>query len=125
MPRPNHLAFDIIKKPHTKTDWTAERLNDLVLCADDPLYFMTNHMRIQHPTRGALPFHPYEYQKRMVKAMHEHRFSILMTSRQAGKTTCAAGYLVWKAMFVPDSTILIVANKYSQALEVMDRGRYC
>lgn len=125
MPRANHLAFDLIKKPNIKTDWTEERLNDLVLCADDPLYFMTRFMRIQHPTRGALPFQPYAYQKRMVVAMHHHRFSIMMTARQMGKTTVASGYLLWRAMFVPDSTILIVANKYSQALEVMDRVRYC
>jgi hypothetical protein len=28
-------------------------------------------------------------------------------------------------MFVPDSTILVVANKFNQALEVMERVRYC
>ena len=32
-----------------------------------------------------------------------------------GKTTTAAGYLLWYAMFVPDSTILIAAHKYSGA----------
>jgi len=61
----------------------------------------------------------------MVHAMQEHRFSIILSARQMGKTSCAAGYIVWRAMFVPDSTILIVANKYLQALEVMDRVRYC
>lgn len=40
-------------------------------------------------------------------------------------TTAAAGYILWRAMFVPDQTILIVANKLSQALEIMDRIRYC
>jgi hypothetical protein len=39
-------------------------------------------------------------------------------------TTCAAGFLLWKAMFTPDQTILVVANKYSQALEIMERIRY-
>lgn len=39
-------------------------------------------------------------------------------------TTCAAAYLLWKAMFTPDCTILITANKLVQALEIMDRIRY-
>ena len=39
-------------------------------------------------------------------------------------TTCAAAYLLWKAMFTPDTTILIAANKLVQALEIMDRIRY-
>ncbi|MFP5434937.1 MAG: terminase large subunit domain-containing protein, partial [Alphaproteobacteria bacterium] len=39
-------------------------------------------------------------------------------------TTTAAAYLLWKAMFTPDCTILICANKLNQALEIMDRVRY-
>ena len=41
-----------------------------------------------------------------------------------GKTTTAAGYLLWYAMFVPDSTILIAAHKYSGAQEIMQKIRY-
>ena len=39
-------------------------------------------------------------------------------------TTVIVGYLLWYAMFIPDSTILIAANKYKQALEIMKRVRY-
>jgi hypothetical protein len=41
-----------------------------------------------------------------------------------GKTTTAVGYLLWYAMFVPDSTILIAAHKYTGAQEIMQRLRY-
>jgi hypothetical protein len=41
-----------------------------------------------------------------------------------GKTTTAAGYLLWYAMFIPDSTILIAAHKFSGAQEIMQRVRY-
>jgi hypothetical protein len=44
--------------------------------------------------------------------------------RQTGKTTSAAGYLLWFAMFQPDSTILIAAHKYTGAQEIMQRVRY-
>jgi hypothetical protein len=39
-------------------------------------------------------------------------------------TTCAASYILWKAMFEADSTILIAANKFVQALEIMDKVRF-
>jgi len=39
-------------------------------------------------------------------------------------TTTAAGYLLWYAMFIPDSTILIAAHKYTGAQEIMQRLRY-
>jgi len=39
-------------------------------------------------------------------------------------TTCAAGYLLWKAMFTPDTTILVTANKFVQAIEIVDRIKY-
>jgi hypothetical protein len=41
-----------------------------------------------------------------------------------GKTTIAAGYLLWYAMFVDDATILIASNKYDGAQEIMHRVRY-
>lgn len=39
-------------------------------------------------------------------------------------TTTAAAYLLWAAMFMPDTKILVVANKFSAAMEIMDRIRY-
>jgi hypothetical protein len=47
-----------------------------------------------------------------------------MMPRQTGKSTSAAGYLLWYAMFVPDSTILIAAHKYLGSQEIMQRIRY-
>jgi hypothetical protein len=47
-----------------------------------------------------------------------------MLGRQMGKSTCAAGYLLWYAMFVPDSTILIAAHKYTGSQEIMQRVRF-
>ncbi len=39
-------------------------------------------------------------------------------------TTCACAYILWKAIFNEDQTILIAANKLSSALEIMSRIRY-
>ena len=39
-------------------------------------------------------------------------------------STSAAGYLLWYAMFIPDSTILIAAHKYTGSQEIMQRIRF-
>lgn len=117
--------LEVVKKPHTKSDYTEDQLLELMKCQNDPLYFMTKFMKVQHPIHGALDFHPYDYQVKMVEAMHRHKNSIIMTARQSGKTTVASGYIAWRAMFVPDSLILIVANKVVQALEVVNKVRFC
>ena len=41
-----------------------------------------------------------------------------MLARQMGKSTCAAGYLLWYAAFNLTQTILVAAHKYSGASEL-------
>ena len=71
-----------------------------------------------------MKFEMYDYQKGLVKTYHDNRFAIAMLPRQTGKTTCAAAYLVWYAMFVPDSQILIAAHKFAGAQDIMNRVRF-
>jgi hypothetical protein len=118
---------ELIKKPYLKMAYTLEEIVHLQKCADPitgPMYFMENFFYIQHPLRGRIKFEPFDYQIDLVENYHNNRFSINMLGRQMGKTTCAAGYLLWFAMFVSDSTILIAAHKYTGAQEIMQRIRY-
>ena len=118
----------LIKNPYQKTHFkTDKELQDFIKCCDPNtgyLYFMDNFFYIQHPTRGSMLYHPYKYQERLIETYHNYRFSISLMPRQSGKSTSAAGYLLWYAMFVPDSTILIAAHKYTGAQEIMQRIRY-
>lgn len=117
----------LVKAPHKKQVFTEQQLDEFVRCADPeigPEYFLDNFFYIQHPTRGKLLYHPYEYQKKLIHTYHNYRFSISMMPRQTGKSTSAAGYLLWYAMFIPDSTILIAAHKWTGAQEIMQRIRF-
>jgi hypothetical protein len=116
----------LIKKAHSKETFTEEHIEQLVACSrDDGYHYFTQHFfHIQHPVRGKMLFEPFEYQKRLLDAYHGHRFNINMLPRQMGKTTCAAGYLLWYAMFHPDQTVLISAHKYTGSQEIMQRIRY-
>ena len=121
------LESALVKKAHTPTLYTDQQLEDFARCADPvtgPTYFLDNFFYIQHPTRGRMLLHPFEYQLRLIDTYHNNRFSISMLPRQTGKSTVAAGYLLWYAMFIPDSTILVAAHKYLGAQEIMQRVRY-
>jgi hypothetical protein len=117
----------ITKKANQTETYTNEQIEDLVKCMDPQdgyLYFSKNFAYIQHPVKGKLKFDPFEYQVRLFDTYHSYRFNINMLPRQTGKTTCAAIYLTWFAMFNPDQTILIAAHKYTGAQEIMQRVRY-
>ena len=117
----------LIKKAHKKQNFTKKHLQEFKACADTAtgcIHFLDNFFYIQHPTQGKIQYHPFEYQLRLLNTYHDYRYSISMMPRQTGKSTTAAGYLLWFAMFVPDSTILIAAHKYAGAQEIMQRVRY-
>jgi hypothetical protein len=118
----------LVKTPYVKTKFaTQKQLDDFIKCCDPKtgyLYFMDNFFYIQHPTKGSMVYHPWAYQERLIHTYHNYRFSISLMPRQSGKSTSAAGYLLWYAMFNPDSTILIAAHKYTGAQEIMQRIRY-
>ena len=117
----------LVKAPHTRQIYTQQQIDEFRQCADPvtgPIYFLDNFFYIQHPTRGRMLYHPFDYQRRLIDTYHRYRFSISMMPRQTGKSTSAAGYLLWYAMFVPDSTIVVAAHKYTGSQEIMQRIRY-
>jgi len=117
----------LVKKAYQRTKMTDQELLEFSLCADPETgcdYFLRNFFYIQHPTRGRQQFVPYDYQEELLANYHENRFSINMLGRQMGKTTVASGYLLWYAMFISDSTILVASNKFTGAQEIMQRIRF-
>jgi hypothetical protein len=117
----------LVKKAFATQRWTEEQIEDLIKCQDPvngPHYFLENFFHIQHPVKGKLLYAPYDYQKRLIDSYHNNRFNVNLLPRQTGKTTTAAGYLLWYAMFVPDATVLVAAHKYTGAQEIMSRIRY-
>jgi hypothetical protein len=127
MAQPRATENVLVKKPHQTESFTKDQIQEFIKCADPisgPEYFMSNYFYIQHPTKGRMLYEPFEYQKRLIHSYHMYRYSISLMPRQTGKSTSAAGYLLWYAMFVPDSTILIAAHKYTGSQEIMQRIRY-
>ena len=78
-------AVELIKKGHTKDSYNNDQLTHLMRSVDDPIYFIENFVKIQHPIKGSIPFVMYDFQREMVEAFTENRYVVALTSRQMGK----------------------------------------
>jgi hypothetical protein len=117
----------LVKTAYSADKYTEKDIEDLMKCSDPingPHYFLDHFFYIQHPTKGKLQYEPFDYQRRLIDSYHQNRFNVNLLPRQTGKTTTAAGYLLWYAMFVPDATVLVAAHKFTGAQEIMSRIRY-
>ena len=92
-----------------------------MLCADDPLYFIRNYVKITNLDDGLVPFKPWPFQERMVETCCKERFVICKMPRQVGKTTTTAAIILWHALFNKQYFIAVLANKMDQAQEIMER----
>lgn len=125
-----------IKKAYQPTNYTPEQLEEIRRCMygyTDPVtgivmcgsvYFANHYVRIQHPTLGEIPLETYDYQNEMLEMFQNNNKSIVLSSRQTGKSVISGVYILWFAIFNPDSTILIASNKNANAMEMIKRIQY-
>lgn len=98
-----------------------ERVQEILKCGRDPVYFINTYVKIQHPIRGRIPFDTYDFQDDLIKDIKENRFNIVLKSRQLGISTIAAAYAVWYAIFHKDKNILVVATKLATAMNFVKK----
>lgn len=91
------------------------QVKELIRCGKDPSYFLKKYIKIQHPTKGLVKFDTYPFQDDCLKDFVDHRFNIILKSRQLGISTLSAAYAVWLAYFYKDKNILIIATKLAVA----------
>jgi len=106
----------------------SRQVKEIIKCGKDPVYFFNKYVKIQHPVQGLIPFDTYPFQDDCVQDFVDHRFNVILKSRQLGLSTLTAAYATWMALFQKDKTILVIATKLSVAqnfikkVKVMIRG---
>ena len=92
-------------------------------CAADPIYFMKKYCMIQHPVRGKIPFHLFPFQDKTLVEFKDHRYNIVLKSRQTGISTLVAGFSLWKMLFNQDYNVLVIATKQEVAKNLITKIR--
>jgi hypothetical protein len=98
-----------------------QQVREIVACGKDPVYFMKRYAKIQHATRGLLPFETYEFQDECVASFEKHRKNIVLKARQMGLSTVTAAYAAWYCIFYKDKTVLVIATKLSTAMNFIKK----
>jgi hypothetical protein len=78
---------------------------------------------IQHPVRGKIPFHLYPFQEKTLTEFKDHRYNIVLKSRQTGISTLVAGFSLWKMLFNQDFNVLVIATKQEVAKNLVTKVR--
>lgn len=102
-------------------EFTREQIVEYAKCARDPLYFIENYIKIVSTDRGLIPFEMWDFQRDIVRKVEHDRFVICKMPRQVGKTTTVAAVLLHYVLFNENYSIAILANKLSQAREILGR----
>ena len=100
------------------------QIKEIVKCGKDPSYFFNKYVKIQHPVKGAIPFKTYDFQDQCVDDFRNHRFNIILKSRQLGLSTISAAYAAWLAIFYKDKNILVIATKLSVAQNFIRKVKF-
>ena len=78
---------------------------------------------IQHPVRGKIPFHLFPFQETTLTDFKDHRYNIILKSRQTGISTLTAGFSLWKMLFNDDYNVLVIATKQEVAKNLVTKVR--
>ena len=100
---------------------TADEQQEYVRCALDVHYFVEKYCKVKREDGSIGSIKLRDYQKEMLDSFVNNRFSILMASRQVGKTISSSIFMLHKILFDNDKNIMIVANKGDTAVEIVDK----
>jgi len=110
-----------LKAANVQMQFTPEQIQEWLKCAQDPVYFTRNYIKIVSLDEGLVPFKMWDFQEDMINRFHTNRFNIAKLPRQTGKSTTVVSYLLHYAIFNDNVNIGILANKLTTSRELLGR----
>jgi len=98
-----------------------DEIQEYIKCKLDIHYFAEKYCKIKTEDGSIQNIKLRDYQKKILDLYTASRFSILMGSRQIGKTINAAIAMLHYVTFNNDKNIMIVANIASTTIEIIDK----
>ena len=121
MPDKIYKGSPNLKAANVEMSFTPEQVQEWIKCADDPVYFTKNYIKIVSLDEGLVPFKMWDFQEDMITRFHANRFNIAKLPRQTGKSTTVVSYLLHYAIFNDNVNIGILANKLTTSRELLGR----
>ena len=116
-----YLGNPLLKSAYIQQDWTEEQVGEYIRCQQDPLHFVTEHIKIVSVDEGLIDFNVRDYQEDMINRFHNERFVICKMARQSGKSTTILAYLLHYILFNENVSVAVLANKKATAMELLGR----
>lgn len=116
-----YLGNPNVKRDGVESEFSIDEIREYKKCMQNPAYFAITYAKVISLDKGLVPFNLWPYQEDMFDHFHKNRFSIVLACRQSGKSISSVVYLLWYALFHPEKTIAILANKGAVAREMLAR----
>lgn len=117
----SYLGNPLLRTANKPVEYTPEQVEEYMKCAEDPFYFIEKYIKIVNVDKGLIPMELYDFQKKIIKTVHENRFSVFLMARQVGKSSTIVAYLLHYVLFNPNMTVAILANKGPTAKELLEK----
>ena len=116
-----YLGTHLIKRSGIETEYTEHEMAEYLKCSENPTHFIENYTQIISLDEGLVPFELRGYQEKLINHFKDNRFSVVLASRQSGKSITSCAYLLWYILFNPEVTVAVLANKGAIAREMIAR----
>jgi len=117
----SYLGNILVKRDGVQHQFTPHELIEYKRCLMSCEYFARNYIKIVDLDEGLVKFNLYPYQAKMFKHFEDNRFNIVLACRQSGKSITSVVYILHYAIFNPDKTVAVLANKGDTAREMLSR----
>jgi hypothetical protein len=108
-----------VRKAGIKFAMSQNEIDEYIKCKLSIYYFAEHYCKIKLEDGSIGKIELRDYQKDILKLYTENRYSILMASRQIGKTVLAVITILHMILFNKDKGVMIVANKSETTKEII------
>lgn len=89
------------------------------------VYWLKRYAYLKHTTRGKIPWDkPYRPQIKMLEALYRGEDIFVLKSRRVGASWTVCAFVLWKCMFHPDLTALLLSRKEMYAKGLLRRVKF-
>lgn len=110
-----------LRRAFTQIAMSQHEVDEFYKCANDPIYFIRNYVKIVALGKGIVPFNLYPFQEDMVEKFINNRFIICKIPRQSGKSITVIAFLLHTILFNSNYNVAILAHKGLAANQLLGR----